>query len=137
MMQHDVYPIRRTQGSECKLNLWGAKIMSNNGKRYDKEFKADIVRLVREEKRSVGSIVTDFGITQQTVRKWTGESKMRDNPDKVIIAELPEQIQAKDKKLADHELTIDILKKATAIFAKDNRKSVSYTHLTLPTKRIV
>jgi len=28
----------------------GAKIMSNNGKRYDKEFKADIVRLVREEK---------------------------------------------------------------------------------------
>jgi len=96
--------------------------MSNNGKRYDKEFKADIVRLVREEKRSLASIVTDFGISQQTVRKWTGESKIRENPDKVLIAELQAEIKAKDKKLADHELTIDILKKATAIFAKDNRK---------------
>ncbi|HVJ50062.1 hypothetical protein [Desulfitobacterium sp.] len=31
--------------------------------------KTDVVRLVREEKRSVASIVTDFGISQQTVRK--------------------------------------------------------------------
>jgi transposase-like protein len=96
--------------------------MSNKGKRYDQEFKADIVRLVREEKRSVASIVTDFGISQQTVRKWSGESKTRENPDKVLITELQAEIKANHKKLADHELTIDILKKATAIFAKDNRR---------------
>lgn len=80
--------------------------MSNNGKRYDKEFKADIVRLVREEKRSVGSIVTDFGISQQTVRKWTRESKIRENPDKVIIAELQAEIKAKDKKLISTALML-------------------------------
>ena len=96
--------------------------MSNKGKRYDQEFKADIVRLVREEKRSVASIVTDFGISQQTVRKWSGESKTRENPDKVLISELQAEIKANHKQLADHELTIDILKKATAIFAKDNRR---------------
>ena len=96
--------------------------MSNNGKRYDQEFKSDIIRLVREEKRSVASIVTDFGISQQTVRKWSGESKTRENPDKVLISELQAEIKANHKKLADHELTIDILKKATAIFAKDNRR---------------
>lgn len=96
--------------------------MSNNGKRYDQEFKSDIIRLVREEKRSVASIVTDFGISQQTVRKWSGESKTRENPDKVLISELQAEIKANHKKLADQELTIDILKKATAIFAKDNRR---------------
>jgi|GEM_PF-5304088 len=31
--------------------------MSNNSKRYDQEFKADIVKLLREEKSSVASIV--------------------------------------------------------------------------------
>ena len=69
--------------------------MSNKGKRYDQEFKADIVRLVREEKRSVASIVTDFGISQQTVRKWSGESKTRENPDKVLITEL-QAVDTKD-----------------------------------------
>ena len=80
--------------------------MSNNDKRYDQEFKSDIIRLVREEKRSVASIVTDFGISQQTVRKWSGESKTRENPDKVLISELQAEIKANHKKLADHELTI-------------------------------
>lgn len=96
--------------------------MENKGKRYGQDFKAYIVWLVREEKCSVASIVSDFGLNQQTVRKWTGESKTRENPDKLLIAALQAEIKAKDKKLADHELTMDILKKATAIFAKDNRK---------------
>ena len=37
-------------------------------------------------------------------------------------AELEAELKAKDKKIADQELTIDILKKATAIFVQNNRK---------------
>jgi len=53
--------------------------------------------------------VTDFGISQQTVRKWTGESKMRENPDKVIITELQTEIKSKEKKLADHEFVAHLV----------------------------
>jgi len=42
--------------------------------------------------------------------------------DKVKIAELEAELKDKDKKIADHEMTIEILKKATAIFAQNNRK---------------
>jgi transposase-like protein len=96
--------------------------MNNTGKRYTTEFRADIVRLVREENRPVSSIVKDFGVNDQTIRTWLKETKDKQNPDKVRIAELESVLKAKDKKIADQELTIDILKKATAIFAQNNRK---------------
>ncbi|MBU7008885.1 transposase-like protein [Peptococcaceae bacterium DYL19] len=96
--------------------------MKNNGKRYTAEFKADIIRLIREENRPVSSIVKDFGVNDQTIRNWLKETKDKHDPDKVRIAELEAELRESKKKIADQELTIDILKKATAIFAQNNRK---------------
>lgn len=96
--------------------------MGNHGKRYTEEFKADIIRLVREEKRSITSIEKDFGVKDQTIRNWLKESKDKQDPDKVRIAELEAELKEAKKKIVDHEVTIDILKKATSIFAQSNRK---------------
>ena len=96
--------------------------MKNTGKRYNEEFKADILRLIREEKRPVSSIVKDFGVNDQTVRNWLKESKDKQDPDKVRISELETELKETKKKLADSEVTIDILKKATSIFAQSSRK---------------
>jgi len=96
--------------------------MNNNGKRYTAEFKADIIRLIREENRSVPSVAEDFGVNDQTIRNWLKESKDKQDPDKVRIAELEAELKGAKKKVADQELTIDILKKATAIFVQNNRK---------------
>lgn len=38
--------------------------MTKNGKRYNQQFKDDILRLIHEEKRSVSSIVKDFGVNE-------------------------------------------------------------------------
>ena len=51
--------------------------MKNKGKRYNEEFKADIIRLIREEKRPVSSIAKDFGVNDQTIRNWLKESKQK------------------------------------------------------------
>lgn len=96
--------------------------MKNNGNRYTSEFKADILRLIQEEKRSVASISKDFGVNSQTVRNWLQETKVKHNPEKLKIAELEAELKETKKKVADQELTIDILKKATAIFVQNNRK---------------
>lgn len=96
--------------------------MTTKGKRYNQEFKAEIVKLINQDGRSVASVVKDFGVSEQTVRNWLKETKDSKEPDKVRIAELEAELKARDKKLADHEMTIEILKKATAIFAQNNRK---------------
>lgn len=62
--------------------------MKNTGKRYNGEFKAYILRLMRDEKRPISSIVKDFGVNDQTVRNWLKESKDKQDPDKVRISEL-------------------------------------------------
>lgn len=96
--------------------------MKPKGKRYNQEFKADIIKLINQDGRSVASIVKDFGVNEQTVRNWLKETKSSKDLDKVRIAELEAELKAKDEKIADHEMTIEILKKATAIFAQSNRK---------------
>lgn len=96
--------------------------MTKKGKRYNQEFKQDILRLIFEEKRSVSSVVRDFGVNEQTVRNWMKQNENNQDPLQARIAELEVEIKARDKKIADQEATIDILKKATAIFAQNNRK---------------
>ena len=96
--------------------------MANTEKRYDNEFKEGIVRLIRVDKRSVTSVAKDFGLSEQTVRNWLRESKHREDPDKVRITQLETELKEAKRKIADHEMTIEILKKAAAIFVKDNRK---------------
>ena len=96
--------------------------MAKKGKRYNQEFKNDILRLISEENRSVSSVVKDFGVNEQTVRNWLKQIKDQQDPIKSRIADLEAELKAREKKIADQELTIDILKKATAIFAQSNRK---------------
>ena len=94
----------------------------SNGNRYNEEFKDDAIRLVKEGNRSVPSVAKDLGINPQTLRNWFNEDKKSRNPDNVRIAELEAQLKAKSRKIADLEITNEILKKATAIFATSNRK---------------
>lgn len=96
--------------------------MTKNGRRYNQEFKDDILRLINEEKRSISSVVKDFGVNEQAVRNWLKQKTDQQDPHKARIAELEAKLKAKDKKIADQELSIDILKRAPAIFAQNNRK---------------
>lgn len=96
--------------------------MAYNGKRYDDEFKADAMRLVKESGRSVNSVAKDLGISVQTLRNWLGEEDKSKMSDKARIMQLEAELRAEKRKAADLEETVAILKKATAIFANHNRK---------------
>ena len=94
---------------------------NSTGNRYSKEFKADAIRLV-EEGRTSNSVAKDLGVSSQTIRNWIKENNNRQNPEKVRIAELEAELREKKKRIADLQMTNDILKKATAIFVKDNQR---------------
>lgn len=96
--------------------------MSNKGKRYDNEYKEEIIRLVQEEKRSITKVAEDFGISEQTIRNWIKANDSKKNPDNNRIAELEMQLKEEKRKNADLQQTVDILKKATAFFVQDSRK---------------
>jgi len=96
--------------------------MGDNGKRYDDQFKADAVKMVRESGRSAASVAKDLGINPQTLRNWLGEDKKQQFPDKVRIMELEAELRAEKRRNTELEESVAILKKAAAIFAANNRK---------------
>lgn len=89
--------------------------MSKTGKRYTEEFKQQIIDL-HQAGSSVSYLSREYGVTSVTIYKWIKEFA----PVKVSDQE---EITAKDyeklkKRLAELEMENDILKKATAIFAR-------------------
>lgn len=96
--------------------------MTKKGNRYNEEFKADIIRLVRKEVQPVSKVAKDYGINSQTIRNWLKIEDFKGDEGSSRIAELEAQLKEEKKKSADLEQTVNILKKSVAIFIHDNRK---------------
>jgi transposase len=90
---------------------------------FTKEFKEEAVRLVLSERLGIREAAADLGISQSGLRKWVDASRTKGagafpgsgnlNPEEQKIRDL-------EKKLRLAEMERDILKKATAFFAKDS-----------------
>ena len=96
--------------------------MSGNGNRYSKEFKADAIRMVKGEVRTINSVTDDLGINDQTLRNWINKDERKQDPVKSKYDELEHELKMKQKKIDELEEAVDILKKATALFVRSNRK---------------
>ena len=96
--------------------------MEKTGKRYNKEFKDSVIRMIKEDGRSVASVAKDLGTSEQTIYRWLEQHKVKQNPEKVQIMELEAELKAANRRVADLEESVTILKKATAIFATQHRK---------------
>jgi len=89
--------------------------MSKNGNRYSEEFKQQIVDLYNAG-NSVSYLSREYGVANVTIYKWIKELSPIKLSDK-------EEITAKEydklkKRIAELEMENEILKKATAIFAR-------------------
>lgn len=90
--------------------------MKEASKKYPVEFKKQIVELY-ENGKSVITLAREYGLVEQTIYKWIHryETVAKDETGKDISQE---DINAMRKRIAELEMENDILKKATAIFAK-------------------
>ena len=87
-----------------------------NGKRYPEEFKKQIVDLYNAG-TPVAKLASEYGLIDQTIYKWIklySPITETDEGETVSMKEFKEL----QKKLAQLEMENEILKKATAIFAK-------------------
>lgn len=89
--------------------------MSRNGVRYSDEFKKQIVELYNSGQPAL-ELSREYGVITATIYNWVKQYspvKMSDN--KEITAK---DYQAMQKRIAELEMENEILKKATAIFAR-------------------
>lgn len=92
-------------------------------RKFTKEFKAEAVRLCRLGDRSIGQIAKDLELTETALRAWYKQAAVDEvqsatgaltTPEREELARLRREV----KRL---EMEREVLKKATAFFAKESR----------------
>ncbi len=88
---------------------------------FTPEFKAEIVAACQRGDRSIGQVARDFDLTETAVREWVRQAEIdAGNRDGLTTAEREEltRLRRENRRLAED---VEILKRATAFFAKETR----------------
>lgn len=95
---------------------------SASGKRYLDDFKRDAVRLVTEERYTFKAAATAVGVSEKSLRDWHAKFAPQPSPcgESASLDELREENKRLRQQLKRAELEREILKKATAYFAKES-----------------
>lgn len=91
-------------------------------RRFEEDFKAQAVRLVLDEGKSVTAVARDLDLTRTALHNWVEQARADRSGGKtgLTTAEREELVRLR-KALRIAEEERDILKKATAFFAKQSR----------------
>jgi transposase len=91
-------------------------------RRFSEDFKRDAVRLVVEEKYTFAAAAKAVGVSTKSLRDWHQQFAPEPTPcgDNATLDELRQEVKRLRKQLQRAELEREILKKATAYFAKES-----------------
>jgi transposase len=99
----------------------GAVVRSRKS-RYLDEFKQDAVRLVSEEKYTFKAAAAAVNVSEKSLRDWYARFAPQPAPcgEEATLTELREENRRLRQQLRRAEMEREILKKATAYFAKES-----------------
>ena len=90
---------------------------------FSKAYKVEVVELIRKSGKSVGAVARELDLTETAVRRWIHQAEIdagRGPTGALTTAEREELAQLR-KRVKTLELEREILKKATAFFAKESK----------------
>ncbi len=90
---------------------------------FTKEYKTEVVELVRKSGKTVGAICRDLGLTETAVRRWVQQAEVDSGgaPAGALTTAEREEFAELRKRVKTLEMEREILKKATAFFVKESR----------------
>jgi transposase len=97
--------------------------MTQKRKHYSKQFKIDAVKLVTEQGFNVSEAARNLGIHHSSLRHWKKEFESDGNqafPGKGNLSSEKDELSRLRKENKRLRMERDILKKATAFFAKES-----------------
>ena len=98
--------------------------MTQKRKHYSKQFKIDAVKLVTEQGFNVSEAARNLGIHHSSLRHWKKEFESDGNqafPGKGNLSAEKDELNRLRKENKRLRMERDILKKATAFFAKESQ----------------
>lgn len=105
------------------LNLLERRNGKMKRRRFSPEFKDEAVRLVLEQGLTVRQAAADLGIGLSSMQKWVTAHRKRQQANNGEVVSEADMAELKSLRKEVHRLRMerDILKKATAFFARENQ----------------
>ena len=88
---------------------------------FSKAFKAEVVELVRTSGKSVPEVCRDLDLTETAVRAWLRQAEIDDGQREGLSTSEREELARLRKENRVLREERDILKRATAFFARETR----------------
>lgn len=89
---------------------------------FTREYKAEVVELIRRSGRSIGVVSKELGLTETAVRRWVEQAAIDEGADAAgaLTSTERDELSALRRRVKQLEMEREILKKAAAFFAKEN-----------------
>jgi transposase len=90
---------------------------------FSAEYKSEVVELIRTSGKSVGAVARELDLTETAVRRWIEQAEVDSGrgPAGALTTVEREELSELRKRVKTLEMEREILKKATAFFAKESK----------------
>ncbi len=90
---------------------------------FTKEYKAEVVELIRKSGKSIGAVARELDLAETAVRRWVQQAEidLGGGPAGALTTAEREEFAQLRKRVRTLEMEREILKKATAFFAKESK----------------
>ena len=97
--------------------------MARKRRSFSSEYKAEVVKLIRDSGKSVGQVARELDLTETAVRKWVAQAEIDRGPGGVgaLTSEEREELRRLRRENTTLRMEREVLKKATAFFAKESK----------------
>ena len=90
---------------------------------YAPEFRAEAVRLVREQGRKISVVSRELGMSDEALRLWVRQAEVEDGRREGMTEAEKEELRRLRRELRIAQEEREILKKAAAFFAKESSRT--------------
>lgn len=90
---------------------------------FSADYKAEVVELIRKSGKSVGAVARELDLTETAVRAWVKQADVDagQGPTGALTTAEREELAQLRRRVKTLEMEREILKKATAFFAKESK----------------
>ncbi len=90
---------------------------------FTREYKAEVVKLIRAGGQGIGAVARELDLSETAVRRWVGQAEIDSGggPAGALTTAEREELARLRKRVKTLEMEREILKKATAFFAKESK----------------
>ena len=105
---------------------------------FSKEYKAEVVALIRKSGKGIGAVARDLGLSETAVRRWISQAEIDSGggPSGALTTAEREELAQLRKRVKTLEMEREILKKATLSSTRQRNTLVQFFCRTTKVQRL-